>query len=198
MVPEGMSATTITDATCTFPALSPGSIPGSSTIVPRLTSTNTTEFPPENRVQGLVKGLFGKIESVFVPADVSAPAFVAKFHALTRPGKWGCIEWAGARKRGYGELQCNGRRLLAHRVSWVLRSNSAIPDERVVDHLCCNKGCVNADHLEVVTGEVNSRRITQGVPGWIAVGKPEPWGFRRVAADRAAMYTRTGRLREAA
>lgn len=45
--------------TCTFTVFEPGSIPGSSTIVPRLTSRNTTKYPPGMLVKTLVKSWVG-------------------------------------------------------------------------------------------------------------------------------------------
>lgn len=63
----------------------------------------------------------------------------------------------------------------------------------LADPAFVEKGCVNPKHLEVVTGEENSRRILAGVPGWIDVALR-----RRVLADEAWMYTATGRLRKVA
>lgn len=33
-----------------------------------------------------------------------------------------------------------------------------VPDGLVIDHLCRNRGCVNPDHLEAVTQQVNAIR----------------------------------------
>ena len=120
------------------------------------------------------------------------PAEVTKFHSLTRMGGWGCIEWIGIRNRGYGRIQIGGVSLLVHRVAWSM-ANGAIPDGLVIDHLCCNKACVNPEHLDAVTDSVNSSRHLLGTPGWVDVAH-----MRRVRAEEAHLYTATGRRRKVA
>lgn len=66
----------------------------------------------------------------------------------------GCWEWQGGKDRdGYGRYG-NKR---AHRITYE-RVNGKIPEGLVIDHLCCNKGCVNPNHLEVVSPSQNSKR----------------------------------------
>jgi len=70
----------------------------------------------------------------------------------------GCWEWTGVKTRnGYGTIHFNGMTTCAHRVA-VLLSGRAIPPDMEIDHLCRNRGCVNPDHLEVVTRQVNILR----------------------------------------
>lgn len=107
------------------------------------------------------------------------PQFMKRFERLTRSGKWGCTEWAGVRRGGYGHVRFDGRYLLAHRVAWMLHHQREIPPEHVIDHLCCNKGCVNPEHLEAVTDADNARRVRRAADGWVPVGDREKWGTRR-------------------
>ena len=69
----------------------------------------------------------------------------------------GCIEFDVVSRKGYGSLWFHGRSYRAHRVAWELE-NGPIPDGLVIDHLCRNRACVNADHLEVVSPGENTLR----------------------------------------
>lgn len=71
----------------------------------------------------------------------------------------GCWLWLrNVNDGGYGVLyRRNGRRALAHRVSWILE-NGPIPKGLVPDHKCRVPGCINPAHLECVTEKVNILR----------------------------------------
>lgn len=70
----------------------------------------------------------------------------------------GCWEWQLAvNKIGYGIIGVNGGSKFAHRMSY-LSIKGPIPEGLELDHLCCNKRCVNPDHLEPVTRSENVRR----------------------------------------
>ena len=59
----------------------------------------------------------------------------------------GCHLWVGATTpSGYGMFWWRGKRQPAHRFSYT-RAHREIPEGLVVDHMCCNKACVNPDHL---------------------------------------------------
>lgn len=70
-----------------------------------------------------------------------------------------CWDWTSNRDTsGYPMITINGvSGVMAHRVNYELHVGS-IPDEFTIDHLCANKGCVNPQHLEPVTGEENIKR----------------------------------------
>ena len=71
-----------------------------------------------------------------------------------------CIEHVGYRSsNGYGRKRLYGE-TLAHRVAWV-GANGPIPKGMEIDHLCNNRGCINPQHLDVVTHAENMKRITQ-------------------------------------
>lgn len=70
-----------------------------------------------------------------------------------------CWEWIGGRNAyGYG-VACYPykQRMLAHRYIYE-RLVGPIPSGLFIDHLCRNRGCVNPDHLELVTSGENTRR----------------------------------------
>lgn len=74
----------------------------------------------------------------------------------------GCWEWTGeVSPKGYGKLKFKGGTFYAHRFIYALVCEP-IPDGMQIDHLCRNRCCVNPDHLDVVTNQVNATRGT----GW--------------------------------
>jgi hypothetical protein len=74
--------------------------------------------------------------------------------------KNGCWVWRGSRdKAGYGTNadSADNPEHLAHRAVWFLLRGQ-IPEGMTVDHLCRNRGCVNPEHMELVTLKENVRR----------------------------------------
>ncbi len=69
-----------------------------------------------------------------------------------------CWEWTkGKNHDGYGLFFLGGQRHRAHRFSWEVLVDD-IPEGFQPDHMCRNRGCVNPDHLELVTSKVNTLR----------------------------------------
>ena len=69
-----------------------------------------------------------------------------------------CWEWlAGRNPKGYGRFWRAGHMFMAHRYSYALLVGH-IPAKRQIDHLCRNPGCVNPDHMELVTSRENTMR----------------------------------------
>ena len=75
----------------------------------------------------------------------------------------GCWQWQGAVSSHYGTIKASqtldgGRRtLLVHRLSYEIHKGP-IPEGLQIDHLCHNKLCINVEHLEAVTSQVNCMR----------------------------------------
>ncbi len=68
----------------------------------------------------------------------------------------GCWQWMGYVDRdGYGRFRC--KQALGHRYVYE-ETYGGIPNGLEIDHLCRNRACVNPQHLETVTHEVNVKR----------------------------------------
>lgn len=70
-----------------------------------------------------------------------------------------CWNWGGALSRGYGVIRVDGKKALAHRVSYEL-ANGPIPEGLQIDHMCHNRRCVNPSHLQAVTAEGNRQNLS--------------------------------------
>ena len=68
-----------------------------------------------------------------------------------------CWNWSGnTNNKGYGRFVVKGKRILAHRYSWVLHRPGMFPEGKVVYHICKNTLCVNPAHLRL--GNYNDRQ----------------------------------------
>lgn len=80
--------------------------------------------------------------------------FVAKFEKKIIRSE-DCWKWTGViSSNGYGRIEHKGKHLMAHRVSFLL-NGGIIPQGMILDHLCRNRGCVNPNHLRVVSCKEN-------------------------------------------
>lgn len=77
---------------------------------------------------------------------------------VNRPDLGPCWIWTGATVVGYGNFYVgDGRWEVAHRVAykWI---KGPIPEGTELDHLCHNRPCMNPEHTEAVTHQVNVQR----------------------------------------
>lgn len=91
----------------------------------------------------------------------STPTRAARFWSKVRFDDK-CWIWQGAatgRDRAYGYFWDGTRPVRAHRWAYEF-CIGPIPEGLTLDHLCCIKRCVNPDHLEAVTRQVNILRGT--------------------------------------
>jgi hypothetical protein len=78
----------------------------------------------------------------------------------------GCWLWIGhTMKNGYGKFghSKKHRSMLAHRESYML-FNGDLVDGLDVDHVCCNRSCVNPEHLVLATRSQNIMRYRRNTP----------------------------------
>lgn len=67
-----------------------------------------------------------------------------------------CWEWIGCIGTGYGHGTMNGKRYLAHRMSWQIHFGE-IREGMEICHRCNNRKCVRPDHLYEGTHSMNIR-----------------------------------------
>lgn len=76
----------------------------------------------------------------------------------------GCHIWRGSiNNKGYGQFSFGGKNknVLAHRWIFEQSRNRKIQDGFQIDHNCARPCCVNPEHLEEVSPEVNVLRAAQ-------------------------------------
>lgn len=95
----------------------------------------------------------GSTKPPIVPAEV-------RFWRYVRKQDDGCWIWTGSiSSDGYGQLSSSHRNKphRSHRFSYTMHVGE-IPAGLELDHLCRVRACVNPEHLEAVTRQVNQRR----------------------------------------
>jgi HNH endonuclease len=110
----------------------------------------------------------------------------------------GCWLWIGSqysRAIPYGRVQVDGKRIRAHRWSWILHYG-AIPDGLNVLHRCDTPKCVRPDHLflgshrDNVTDMVQKDHQVKGERQWCARLTAEQVREMRASADSHAVIAR--------
>ena len=85
------------------------------------------------------------------------PNTLEKIESMVVHTARGCWVWFGPKARGYGHISYQGKKWRVHRLFYE-RHRGAIPTDRVIDHLCRNRSCVNPAHMELVTATDNTHR----------------------------------------
>lgn len=73
-----------------------------------------------------------------------------------------CWVWTGptsgnGRGGGYGRMSLNGQTVCVHRVVYT-HYFGYVPGKKQIDHVCCNRLCLNPAHLELVSHKENQKR----------------------------------------
>jgi hypothetical protein len=85
-------------------------------------------------------------------------AWPARFLAKVQVDATGCWLWTGWLDRdGYGRFRGRGAHTFAYK-----HIHGPLPPDHEPDHICRARACVNPDHLEAVSHEVNVRRGLAG------------------------------------
>lgn len=95
-------------------------------------------------------------------STLKAVAYESPEHAFSDRTEWqgDCLVWVGPRNPdGYGSIRVNGVGVGAHRHAWE-RENGPIPEDRVIDHICWNRACVNVKHLRLATLSQNCSHLS--------------------------------------
>lgn len=67
--------------------------------------------------------------------------------------------WTGwSDGKGHGKISKKGKAKYVHREVIESVDGIVLASDDIVDHLCRHRGCINRDHLEVVTMKVNTDR----------------------------------------
>ena len=101
-----------------------------------------------------------KEEARFMNFSISATdigRFVEKVDSNFDINDENCWLWKQPLDNGYGRFWWNGHTYSAHRFSYYLFVGE-IPNDKQLDHLCRNRGCVNPSHLEAVDIKTNVLR----------------------------------------
>ena len=121
------------------------------------------------------------VKTKVAPED--EPLFSRMIAKVAFAKETGCWEWQGAKSNGYSAVSVKGKPQRGHRVMYQLMVGE-IPEGLQIDHLCCNRACINPRHLEPVTARQNSgTRVVLRRVGLMPVIGREPVPVTRYVAE---------------
>lgn len=105
-------------------------------------------------------------------------------HRVDENGCWICTSHA-ANGKGYPYLKRNGKRIAAHRYSYI-KHKGEIPDGLLIRHTCDVRNCINPDHL--ITGTEKDNAMDMVERGRACCGERHP---QRKLSESQVEYIRT-------
>ena len=115
---------------------------------------------------------------------------VRRLFAGIRQTESGCWQWTKCLdNQGYGRILIDHKNQKAYRAMWQFMRGT-IPRGLYVDHICRNRGCVNPEHLRLVTPKQNAVENSLGVSAKNAskehcpAGHPYSGSNLRIASNR--------------
>lgn len=85
-----------------------------------------------------------------------------------------CWNWTGSKvPNGYGQLNFMGKRILSHRLMWIM-AKGPIPDGLFVLHKCDTRSCVRPSHLFLGTLSDNMQDMVKKGRGSMPTAKLKP------------------------
>lgn len=113
-------------------------------------------FNPDHLLPHLPIQEGGGRKSINEPVDRQN---AVRFWSNVQRMAYGCWEWTGSLRCGYGVFGYGGQRYGSHRFAYRI-ANGFIPDDLIIDHICRNRKCVNPNHLRLGTQELNRQNIS--------------------------------------